>query len=299
MLYTVIDVGSNSIRMTIFRYENDQLEMLINKKSTAGLASYVTEGALDELGIQKCCDEVQSFVELSRNLESTNIFVIATASLRNLTNLDQVQSALESAVGMPAEILTGEEEARLDYIGVSHYLPQQNGVIVDIGGASTELVIFNQEGIQSLASLPIGSLNLYTEYTSDLFPTPKDRKAMKARVEQELAQIQWPLPEAPVTLCGVGGTARAFFKICREFYGIPKPQKEVDAGYISLVNKKLKNRDFRIQQGVYRATPDRVFAIMPGMLILNQVSKKFLADRFALSQAGIREGYILDRVLHC
>lgn len=122
---------------------------------------------------------------------------------------------------------------------------------------------------------------------------------MKARVEQELAQIQWPLPEAPVTLCGVGGTARAFFKICREFYGIPKPQREVDAGYISLVNKKLKSRDFRVQQGVYRATPDRVFAIMPGMLILNQVSKKFLADRFALSQAGIREGYILDRVLHC
>ena len=96
---------------------------------------------------------------------------------------------------------------------------------------------------------------------------------MKTRVEQELAQIQWPLPEAPVTLCGVGGTARAFFKICREFYGIPKPQREVDAGYISLVNKKLKSRDFRIQQGVYRATPDRVFAIMPGMLILNQVSK--------------------------
>lgn len=299
MLYTVIDVGSNSIRMTIFRYENDKLEMLINKKSTAGLASYVTEGVLDELGIQKCCDEVQSFVELSRNLDSTNISVIATASLRNLTNLDQVQSALESAVGMPAEILTGEEEARLDYVGVSHHLPQQNGVIVDIGGASTELIMFDHEGIQALTSLPIGSLNLYTEYTSDLFPTPKDRKAMKARVEQELAQIQWPLPEAPVTLCGVGGTARAFFKICREFYGIPKPQKEVDAGYISLVNKKLKNRDFRVQQGVYRATPDRVFAIMPGMLILNQVSKKFLADRFALSQAGIREGYILDRVLHC
>lgn len=299
MLYTVIDVGSNSIRMTIFRHENNQLTMLINKKSTAGLASYVSEGVMDELGVQKCCDEVQSFVNLSRNLDSTNISIIATASLRNLVNLDSVQKALENAVGMRAEVLTGQEEARLDYVGVTHHLSQQSGVIVDIGGASTELVKFDSSGIQSLVSLPVGSLSLYNEYSSDLFPTAKDRKAMKTRVEQELAQIQWPLPEAPVTLCGVGGTARAFFKICREFYGIPKPQREVDAGYISLVNKKLKSRDFRVQQGVYRATPDRVFAIMPGMLILNQVSKKFLADRFALSQAGIREGYILDRILHC
>lgn len=116
MLYTVIDVGSNSIRMTIFRHENNQLTMLINKKSTAGLASYVSEGAMDELGVQKCCDEVQSFVNLSRNLDSTNISIIATASLRNLVNLDSVQKALENAVGMRAEVLTGQEEARLDYV---------------------------------------------------------------------------------------------------------------------------------------------------------------------------------------
>ena len=164
MLYTVIDVGSNSIRMTIFRHENNQLTMLINKKSTAGLASYVSEGVMDELGVQKCCDEVQSFVNLSRNLDSTNISIIATASLRNLVNLDSVQKALENAVGMRAEVLTGQEEARLDYVGVTHHLSQQSGVIVDIGGASTELVKFDSSGIQSLVSLPVGSLSLYNEY---------------------------------------------------------------------------------------------------------------------------------------
>ena len=73
MLYSIIDVGSNSIRMTIFRHGNDTLDMLMNKKSMAGLAGYVEKGALNEAGIKKCCEEIRSFVKLAQNLSSSNI----------------------------------------------------------------------------------------------------------------------------------------------------------------------------------------------------------------------------------
>ena len=182
MLYSIIDVGSNSIRMTIFRHENDTLDMLMNKKSMAGLAGYVEKGALNEAGIKKCCEEIRSFVTLAQNLECSHISIIATASLRNINNLEEVQAALENAVGRRAEVLTGQEEARLDFVGASHYLGVHSGVLIDIGGGSTELVQFKDGKIQHLVSLPIGSLNLYTQYSSSLFPSEQDRKAMHLRV---------------------------------------------------------------------------------------------------------------------
>lgn len=299
MMYSIIDVGSNSIRMTIFRYEDGELSMLMNKKSMAGLAGYVENGALSEPGIKKCCEEIRSFIKIARNLDVSAISVVATASLRNISNLPEVQAALESSCGMRAEVLTGEEEARLDYVGASHYLELTTGVLIDIGGGSTELVLFENGAIQHLTSLPIGSLNLYSQYSSDLFPSQDDRKAMKARVKQELEALDWLLPDGPLTLCGIGGTARGFFKICRELYNVPKCQTEVDAGYIAQVNKKLKGQDFRVLQNIYRVVPDRVFTIMPGMMILGQAAKKFHADRFVVSKPGIREGYLFDRILHC
>ena len=297
MLYSIIDVGSNSIRMTIFRHENDTLDMLMNKKCMAGLAGYVEKGALSEAGIKKCCEEIRSFVTLAQNLECSHISIIATASLRNINNLEEVQAALENAVGRRAEVLTGQEEARLDFVGASHYLGVQSGVLIDIGGGSTELVQFKDGKIQHLVSLPIGSLNLYTQYSSSLFPTEKDRKAMHQRVKKEFSSIDWlPLP-GPITLCGIGGTARGFFKLCRELYNVPKSQTEVDAGYVREINKKLKTQDFRQLQSIYRVVPDRVFTILPGMTILNQAVKKFGPEHFIVSKPGIREGYLFDRIL--
>ena len=297
MLYAIIDVGSNSIRMTVFRHENEKLDMLMNKKSMAGLAGYVEKGALNEAGIKKCCEEIRSFVKLAQNLEVDQISIIATASLRNINNLEEVQAALENAVGRRAEVLTGQEEARLDFVGASHYLNVQSGVLIDIGGGSTELVQFKDRKIQHLVSLPIGSLNLYTQYSSSLFPTEKDRKQMRQRVKKEFSSIDWlPLP-GPVTLCGIGGTARGFFKLCRELYNVPKCQTEVDAGYVREINKKLKTQDFRQLQSIYRVVPDRVFTILPGMTILNQAVKKFGPEHFVVSKPGIREGYLFDRIL--
>lgn len=246
---------------------------------------------------KKCCEEIHSFVKLAQNLEVDQISIIATASLRNINNLEEVQTALENAVGRRAEVLTGQEEARLDFVGASHYLNVQSGVIIDIGGGSTELVQFKDGKIQHLVSLPIGSLNLYTQYSSSLFPTEKDRKQMRQRVKKEFSSIDWlPLP-GPITLCGIGGTARGFFKLCRELYNVPKCQTEVDAGYVREINKKLKTQDFRQLQSIYRVVPDRVFTILPGMTILNQAVKKFGPEHFVVSKPGIREGYLFDRIL--
>lgn len=120
---------------------------------------------------------------------------------------------------------------------------------------------------------------------------------MKARIQKELKAIDWLPPTEPVALCGIGGTARGFFKICRELYGVPKCQNELDASYIGQVNKKLKSQDIHEMQSIFRAVPDRVFTILPGMMILHQAAKKFGAQRFLVSKPGLREGYLFDRVL--
>ncbi len=132
MVYGIIDLGSNTIRLSIFKYEDGKIRLLQNKKAIAGLAACVEGGGLTEIGISKACFVLNRYKDILKAQNIENYSVFATASLRNINNREIVLNEIKERTGIVPEVLFGDEEARLDFIGVKNSCELSRGVLIDI-----------------------------------------------------------------------------------------------------------------------------------------------------------------------
>jgi exopolyphosphatase/guanosine-5'-triphosphate,3'-diphosphate pyrophosphatase len=295
--YGVIDIGSNSIRLCIYKADANLLQRVMDKKTMAGLARYVHQGALQQEGIDRAAETLKDYKQILADFGIDQVYAFATASLRNVNNRDQVLQQLGERGGLTPEVLSGEEEARLDFVGATSALPMSQGMLIDIGGGSTELVRFAGERIDALVSLPMGSLNLYVTHVSGLLPDRRERKAMQAAVREALDKLGWKAQDGVTDLCGVGGTVRGLFRIARELYNLPVGTRTLPAEDVHNIAKILKKGEDESYQLIYRMVPERMLNMLPGLLILDEVVSRFGLRTLTLSDRGVREGYLIDRVL--
>jgi len=162
-ILAAVDLGSNSFRLQIARVEGDQLYMLDGLRETVRLA----EGLSDDkfLGAeaqQRALVALGRFAERLRDLPSVAVRAVGTNSLRVAKNAADFIVQAEHVLGFPIEVISGLEEARLIYLGVAHGLPQSddNLLVIDVGGGSTEFIIGNGLIPLKLESLYMGSAQL-------------------------------------------------------------------------------------------------------------------------------------------
>ena len=134
MVYGVIDLGSNTIRLSVFKYEDGKIKLVQNKKTIAGLASCIKNGGLTEVGVARACFTLNRYKTILEEQNIENYSVFATASLRNINNREIVLNEIKERTGIVPEILFGDEEARLDFVGVKRAFDLTRGVLIDIGG---------------------------------------------------------------------------------------------------------------------------------------------------------------------
>ena len=181
MTYGVIDVGSNTIRLVIYEVKDNRIESLFSNKNTAGLIGYVNDGELSRKGIRKACDVLNSLQKVAAHAQVEELFVFATASLRNIANTKEAVEEIERETGLKVDVISGHEEAVLDFEGAAHAQKLKDGVMVDIGGGSTEIVAFEKGKIKDAVSLEFGSLAMYKTYVSRLFPRSSEDKAIRKK----------------------------------------------------------------------------------------------------------------------
>ena len=99
MKQAIIDIGSNSIRLTLYETEGENFHILFREKIMAGLAGYVEDGKLSAEGIECACAGLLTFRSILQTLEIAHISVFATASLRNISNTEQALSVIRAATG--------------------------------------------------------------------------------------------------------------------------------------------------------------------------------------------------------
>ena len=297
MVYGVIDLGSNTIRLSVFKYEEGKIKLVQNKKTIAGLASCIKDGGLTEVGIAKACYALNRYkiILAEQNIENYSVF--ATASLRNINNREIVLNELKERTGIVPESLFGDEEARLDFIGVKNIFDLTRGVLIDIGGGSTELVLFENGEIKRLTSIPIGALNLQNKSVKGVIPADKDIRRMKKIINKALDELQWDYESNYETMYAIGGTSRAALEISKELFGISDEEKSLTKGNIKDIVSRLRSSDPEKCKPVYRIIPERIFSLAGGVVILNEVIKRFGCEIINVSRNGIREGYFIDRIL--
>ena len=315
MTLALIDVGSNTIRLSVYAIGQEAAEIrrtvpgeqaddlgsfvrLFSKKSTAGLAGYVDEGnALTRDGIDRACESLSYLKTIVDNLRIPETRVFATASLRNIENSAEALAEIERRTGLDIELISSEEEALLGYSSFMHDCPIDRGVLMDVGGGSSEVVVFEDNAPTFVTSIPLGSLKLFKKSVEGLLPTKKERKHICAQVAAECTRLGIDAAGKQDVLCGIGGTARAAAKLMRRLHGYGPAQNRFSlADFSELIDVLTKDKE-RAGELIIRTCPDRVHTVIPGMLVLYTVAERFGVSEMIVSQYGVREGYVCERIV--
>ena len=299
MNYAIIDMGSNTMRLCVYSCENDKIVTVISKKEVAGLAGYRNDGRLESDGVYRACGTLNDFKHIaSRFVQEHEIRVFATASLRGISNQEQVLEVIRCETGMLPEVLAGEEEARLSFAGALRYSNCRDGIMIDIGGASTELVRFHNGEPEELISIPMGCLSLYVNHVSKVIPNHDERKRIKKEIRDKYDRhIDQTYTQQLPLMLGLGGTVRAVHKLSCEMFAEQNDEPCVKAEHVREILKMLKDNADHIFLTVQRQIPERTHTITTGLMILNEAIKRFQCEKLYISKYGVREGYLIDRVL--
>ncbi len=289
-------MGSNTIRLSIYRFTDGQIKLLLNKKEMAGLMGYVEQGVLSHEGIQVACRTLMGFRTLLDNFDIPDMHIFATASLRNIVNTEEALTTILETTGFEVDLVSGSDEAALAFHGAILGGNCPSGLLTDIGGGSTELVSYHNNTITSGCSLPMGSLSLFSSHVEHLFPTKEERKAIEKAVEAELSHARTAGLHHR-HLVGVGGTIRAVGKLYQAMYQ-PKDYKGiVPAEDVIRIYKKLRKDGKDNLRQILRICPDRVHTILPGLAILTAVIEAYQVEDICVSTFGVREGYLSRRII--
>lgn len=187
-----VDLGSNSFHMIVARVQQGQIHIIDTIKEMVRLGAGITpEHAIDEATTERAIACLQRFGQRLGNMHANHVRVVGTNALRRATYCDDFLQAAETALGHPIEVISGIEEARLIYVGVSHCLPtgDKKTLVIDIGGGSTELIIGQHHTPELLESLYMGCLAMSNRFFADGKITEKRFKKAGIAAHRELEPI--------------------------------------------------------------------------------------------------------------
>lgn len=179
--YAAVDLGSNSFHMVIVHVVSGSVQIIGKIKQKVRLAAGLDDQmALDTQSMERGWQCLQVFAERLQDIPSSNIKIVATATLRLATNAPEFIGKAEEILNHRLEVISGEEEARQIYLGVAYTSANQgNSLVIDIGGASTEIIIGNDMQPIQLKSLDMGCVTFMERYfkngalTKDNFASAK------------------------------------------------------------------------------------------------------------------------------
>jgi len=295
-MYAIIDIGSNTIRMVLYKVIDNEIQQMLNSKIPAGLAGYIdNNNMLSKKGILKAIEALSKFETILESVDVKEVHAFATASLRNISNSEEVLAEIKKHCSFDIEIISGKEEALYDYYGTMKSISSGNGLLVDVGGGSTELVYFENGTLLSTCSIPVGSLNMYTNYVEDIIPTKSEIKNINNHVSEILNTL--PLSSETINstvLFGVGGSARACCKLSDELFNENSGYTGFECKRLNKILKLTKKDKSKLVSAIIKATPGRIHTIIPGIAIINSVAKHYGCTNFTVSPYGVREGYLLN-----
>lgn len=290
-----VDLGSNSFHMVVARLQQGQLTIVDRLREMVRIASGLdARGRLDRESQERALDCLRRFGERLRDMHAHQVRVVGTNTLRRARRADKFLALAEEALGHPVEVISGIEEARLIYIGVSHHVPNADGqmLVIDIGGGSTELIIGKGYEPQRLESLYIGCVELSSRFFGRGKASAKRFDKARLAVRLELSPVMARFRSMGWDIAvGSSGTIRAAENVARSLGliegGLTLGALEtliseiIDARGV----RNLRLPEFNVQRGP-------VFA--GGLAILVETMACLEIDELHVSEGSLREGLLYD-----
>lgn len=296
MLCGVVDIGSNTVRLNVYRYENNNINIMFSKKETLGLVFYIKKGKLTNEGIKKLVAVLKEIKEDLKYFKIKNYRFFSTASLRNIENRGEVIEIIEDQVAIEIDVLSGEEEGTLSFCGSISTIKKDKGILIDVGGGSVEVVIFKDRKIKERHSIPVGSLKVYNKYVSGMIPNKEEINLIKKIMYSKLDKIGFN--EAKIHfMCGVGGSIRAIGKMLVDFNLQEENYDLIDLKLLNNLKEELRHDNKITYNKILQVKPSRIHTLVPTIIIVESIASYFGCDQLQISEFSVREGYLFKKML--
>lgn len=297
----VIDIGSNSIRMVLyelgpkgtFRIRNDIKESV---RLEEGMDE---ESCISANKMNQALKTLSMFRRVCDVIECDEIIAVGTEVLRSAANSGEFIERVKRETGIEVRVLSGDEEAYYDYIGVVHGIELKQALLMDIGGGSTELIRVRKGILNESISLPFGAINLTRRFELNGKLDSATEKKMKAFFRDLYDSVPWLSELDDYELVGIGGSLRAMAKMDRRRRNYPLDivhhysMRSRDARDVF---DMLKSKNMNQRLKTKGLDDDRADIIVAPIASATELLNYCGIERITISGNGLREGLVYDYI---
>ncbi len=288
----VIDLGSNSLRMSVSRVcEDGKWETLAKLRETVRLGQGMRDGNLCAKAVEEVLSALERFALAAAAAGCGDIIATATQAVRIAKNRDSFLSMAKERAGIDFRVLTGEEEAAYSFLAVKETLPIDNGVLFDTGGGSTEIILVKNRRLIKSVSTPCGAVMLTEEF--------KDRPfdELYEKVKAIISAVDWLKEAKGSILYGIGGSARTLGCLYEkrrldlgEINGL-----EISSAAVKAVFNKVKNTPPEQRRDIEGMDKSRADVILAGLTPAAVLTELLGSPKLVLCAYGVKEGVFFEK----
>jgi len=293
----VIDIGSNSIKMILVDYREDNSFRIIDElKETVRLGEGMdVNNYLKEDRMEKALDTLTLFKNLCDAVEADKITAVATAAVRAAENQDYFLDRVYNETGLKVRVLSGNEEGYYDYWGVSNSFDLEEGLIMDVGGGSVELIYMKDRKVKESFSLSFGALTVTEKFALYEYNSKKKDQLLKEFLYEEFSELDWLNDVSELPLLGVGGTIRNIAKIWQRKNDYPLDllhYYKMHSQNVNEVYKEVSSKNIKERKNIPGLSKKRADIFIGASALVNYLMEYTGIENLIISGKGIREGLV-------
>lgn len=292
-----IDLGSNSFHMVVARIEDGHIHILDNLKEMVRLgAGLDADRKLSSEARSRALHCLERFGERVRELPPGSVAAVGTKTLRQAKNARSFLQQARKVLGHPISVISGKEEARLVYLGVSHSLAAEEGkrFVMDIGGGSTELIIGEDFEPLHLRSLNMGCVSMSREFFADGRLAKKYWKKAGIAAHLKLRPVRRYFQKTDWnSATGASGTIKAVGRVVQ---ALELESYTITLASLYAVRKKMIRAEHLDSLALPGLKSDRKPVFAGGLAVLIATFEALKIDAMQVSDGALREGLLYERL---
>ena len=293
--FAAIDLGSNSFHLLVVHHREGRLQVLDKHREMVRLAAGLDhQGNLSESSQRRALDCLSRFAERIRNIPRHNLRVVGTNALRRAHNSSDFVGRAEELLGRPVEIISGREEARLIFSGVSYAIENQlqRRLVVDIGGGSTELILGERVSARLAESLYMGCVTMSQRFFGDGSIGESAMKKARMAALQEMEPVEAVFRN--FSWDGVVGASGTILAIRDVLLAQAWSQGEISRKGVDRLIQALIKAGHVDAIDLEGLSEERRSVFPGGVAILGSVMESLCLDSMQVSTGALREGVVID-----
>ena len=293
--YAAIDLGSNSFHMAVAGATSSHLQMIDKVRRPVRMGSGLDEkNNITPQTMERALDCLALFQQRLRGVPTDQIRAVGTNTMRRARNANEFSTAAQELLGVPIEVISGREEARLIYTGVTYGIrDNKKRLIIDIGGGSTEFIAGSGITPQIMESVNMGCVSSSQRWfkTKDTHLPRQFEKAIKqARVETSPLTREY-IKQGWDHCIGSSGTIKAAERI---LVGLELTDSGISRDNLEQTIKLIGKNGPELIQNIDSISDDRHAVILGGLAVLLACFRSLEIDFMSVSHSALREGVIVD-----